>query len=829
MLVGAALLGSVAATTLGGCRPPADEVGYGDVDTSLDLNVDNGEPEPTPDKKVVGDVNSFRPVVAGSNQTALGSNRTTLGSNRTTLGSNQTMAGMRPFGSNTTANGFRPLGSNATAAGLRPFGSNATAAGMRPLGSNVTTAGSPRVPMVPAESPFGKPQAKPANMPAAQAAAVVAVATEPEPEPKPEAKPEPKPEAKPGIQPDKTANIDDPNDVLNAGGDWPQWGGTRLRNNTPNVKNIPTEWNVGKFDRRTGEWDSSEAENIKWLANLGSQTYGNPVVANGQVYVGTNNGAGYLPRYPNSVDLGCLLAFDETDGKFLWQHSSEKLITGRVHDWPLQGICSASLVEGERLWFVTSRGEVRCLDTKGFYDDEDDGPVKDEVARVADLEKANEAYGPTVAALDEGNVSDALRKLLEESGHKLADDVKVETTTAGSAWKLSGEVAGNERSLSLKVAGPRLSIFKTLSTADKHEADVIWVFDMMKEPLGVSQHNMCSCSVTTYGDLLFVNTSNGLDETHINLPAPAAPSFICLDKNTGELLWTDDSPGRNILHGQWSSPSVAELGGVPQVLFAGGDGWLRSFKADRGTDGKPELLWEFDCNPKESEWILGGEGTRNNLIATPAIYDGLVYIAVGQDPEHGEGEGHLWCIDPTKRGDVSPQLAMKVEGDKRSPLEHRRIQAVIPEDGEVAVDNPNSAVVWHYSMFDQNDDGEIDFEEEMHRSCGTVAIKDDVLYVADFSGIFHCLDAKGSKDGQPIVHFTYDMLAQSWGSPLIADGHVFIGDEDGEVAIFEFGKDNKEPIAEIYMGSSVYSTVVAANDTLYISTKDKLFAISKQE
>ena len=91
--------------------------------------------------------------------------------------------------------------------------------------------------------------------------------------------------------------------------------------------------------------------------------------------------------------------------------------------------------------------------------------------------------------------------------------------------------------------------------------------------------------------------------------------------------------------------------------------------------------------------------------------------------------------------------------------------------------------------------------------------------------MLHCLDAKGSEDGQPIVHFTYDMLAQSWGSPLIADCHLYMGDEDGDVAIFELGAENNEPIEEINMGSSVYSTPVAANETIYISTKDKLFAI----
>ena len=209
------------------------------------------------------------------------------------------------------------------------------------------------------------------------------------------------------------------------------------------------------------------------------------------------------------------------------------------------------------------------------------------------------------------------------------------------------------------------------------------------------------------------------------------------------------------------------------------------------------------------------------------IYDGLVYVAVGQDPEHGEGEGHLWCIDPTQRGDVSPQLAVKFDGENRVVIPHKRIQAVEPEKGEASVPNPNSAAVWHYTAQDQNGDGEIDFAEELHRSIGTVAIKDDLLYVSDFSGLFHCLDAKGTKDGKPIVHFTYDQFAQCWGSPLIADGKVFIGDEDGDVSVFEFGKDNGEPIAEINMGTSVYSTPVAANGTIYISTKDKLFAISQ--
>jgi outer membrane protein assembly factor BamB len=523
--------------------------------------------------------------------------------------------------------------------------------------------------------------------------------------------------------------------VSTATADWAQWGGSPQRNNTPDAKNLPVEWNVGGFDSKTGEWKKDKAKNIKWVARLGSQSYGNPVVADGKIWVGSNNGAGYLKRYPSAVDLGALLCFDEADGKFLWQHSSEKLPTGRVHDWPLQGICCAPLVEGKRLWFVTSRGEVKCLDTEGFLDGENDGPFKDE------------------------------------------------------------------------------------KFTDKNEADVIWELNMMKQ-LGVSQHNMCSCSVTSAGNLLFVNTSNGVDEGHINLPSPTAPSFICVDKNTGKVLWADGSPGTNILHGQWSSPAYGELGGVNQVLFGAGDGWLYSFRAE-GKDGKADLLWKFDCNPKTSKYTLGGRADRNHLIGTPVIYDGLVYIGVGEDPEHGEGVGHLWCIDPTKRGDVSPDLVFNTK-DPKTPILPKRNQACVESEGDFTRANPNSAAVWHYPGFDANGNGKLEFEETMHRTCGTVVIKNGLLFVADFSGLLHCLD---QKTGKP--HWTFDMLAASWGSPLVADDKVYIGDEDGDVAVFALSA-SQEVLAENNMGSSVYSTPIVANGVLFIADKDHLFAIEKQ-
>jgi len=427
---------------------------------------------------------------------------------------------------------------------------------------------------------------------------------------------------------------------------------------------------------------------------------------------------------------------------------------------------------------------------------------------------------PALAALKEGKLTDAIRAKFAAAGAELPAEVAIKAVDEGKVWSFQAQAGGAERQFRLTLQGPRLSAVKILAAADKDEADVVWVYDMMKE-LKVSQHNMCSCSVTALGDILFVCTSNGVDESHLVIPSTDAPSFIAMDKNTGKVFWTDKSPGPNIHHGQWSSPTVATLGGVPQVLFGGGDGWLYSFKADQGKDGAPELLWKADLNPKDSLLILGGRGTRNDIIGTPVIYDGLVYVAVGQDPEHGEGIGHLWCIDPTKRGDVSEWLAVDRMTNKIIP--HKRIVAVEADKGEIAIPNPNAAIVWRYSTHDQNGDGKIDFEETMHRSCGTVTIKNDLLFIADFSGLFHCVDAKNGK-----VYWTYDMLAAAWGSPLIVGDHVYIGDEDGDIVVFKVTNEKHDPIFEVNMLSSVYTTPVVANETLYIANKDHLFAIAAE-
>ncbi len=302
----------------------------------------------------------------------------------------------------------------------------------------------------------------------------------------------------------------------------------------------------------------------------------------------------------------------------------------------------------------------------------------------------------------------------------------------------------------------------------KGNGKILWKLDMIKD-LGVFPHNMAASSPTVDGNLVYVITGNGVDESHIVIPAPDAPSFIAVNKMTGEVVWDKVGPGDKILHGQWSSPTIGVIGGVKQVVFAGGDGRLYAYEAE---SGKGNELWNFQCNPEGTVYKLGGLGTRNELLATPVIYKDRVYIAMGQDPEHGPGRGHMYAVDATKRGDIS-----------------------------------KTGAVWH--------------NDEVNRGLATVSIYDNILYHCDLSGNFRAIDPETGK-----VLWKHDMGSAVWASPYYVDGKILMGDEDGHVVIFAPGKE-KKILNTMDMGGSVYTTPVAANGVLYISTREKIYAIQQ--
>ncbi|HWE01778.1 MAG TPA: PQQ-binding-like beta-propeller repeat protein [Tepidisphaeraceae bacterium] len=509
------------------------------------------------------------------------------------------------------------------------------------------------------------------------------------------------------------------------GADWPMWGGDPSRNMVSAEKNLPVAADPGKAKAEGQPIDPATTKNVKWAAPLGSASYGNAVVAGGCVFVGCNNASPRDPKYQG--DYAILLCLDEQTGKMLWQLACPKLNSGKVNDWEQVGLCSSPTVDGDHVYVVTNRCEVLCLDVHGQADGKNRGPFKDEAQYVA---------GPGNPPISQG-------------------------------------------------AG---------------DADIVWRYDMRDE-LGAFPRNQASSSVLVIGDKLFVTTSNGVDWSGKHLPSPDCPALICLDKKEGKLLAVERSGiSRRTWVCNWSSPAFGVIAGRPTVVFGGGDGFCYGFDANVETNPRPFVaagseaiagdappavptlkeFWRFDCNPperhvKDGKPLKYGSGDGPcDVIATPVVMNDRVYVAIGQEPEQGDGAGAMNCIEPRgATGDIS-----------------------------------RTGRLWTNAG--------------IGRSVSTAAVADGLVYVAELAGIVHCFDAA---TGAEI--WKHDTEGHIWGAAYVADGKIYVGNENGQLVILTAGKE-KKLLGTIDLKDAIYSTPVAANGVLYVGTAANLFAFKVQ-
>ena len=441
---------------------------------------------------------------------------------------------------------------------------------------------------------------------------------------------------------------------------------------------LQTQTTVAQTGNPPVDWDRSTGRNIVWSVELGNEVYGRPVVAGDVVYVGADNTRHMNPAFQE--ESGVLMAFRVTDGAFLWQDVAPRVERG-LRDFLLPSTTSGPYVEGDRLYYVTAECQLRCLDTQGFRDGENNGPYHEEVLK------------------------------------------------------------------------------------DNAAPDIVWQLDM--PALGVFPHEACNSDVLPLGDLLMVGTSNGQNEGHSGVPSPFAPSLIAVNKHSGAVVWRAIGPGDRVLHGNWSSPVAANVNGRMQVLFGGGDGWLRAYDAASGQE-----IWRFDGNPKDARFFpRPGVLSRSSIIASPVFADGRVFIAMGQSPGHGNGPSLIHAISPNGQGDVT-----------------------------------KSGLLWT--------------SREVGRVVGTPIVKDGLLYVGDLGGTVHCLDA--ATGAHLWKHETNDAI---WGCLVLAGDRLYVGNAEGLMTVLRAGR-RKELLAQIEMDAPLYSRPAVIGDALYLATASRLYLIA---
>lgn len=366
--------------------------------------------------------------------------------------------------------------------------------------------------------------------------------------------------------------------------DQPQWGQRWTRNLVSAERGLPESF------------DPAAGKNIRWTAKLGTETHSTPIIAGGRVYIGTNNGEPRDPKHQG--DRGVLMCFDEKDGHLLWQLVVPKREEDRYHDWPKSGISSPVTVEGDRVYIVSSRGEVLCLDAHGLANG-NDGPFRDERAH----------YTP--------RGENAPAEPMPEPGPLDADILwSFDLTKEAGIWSHDGAhssilIHGNH--LYLNTGTGVDNTHRKIRTAD---APSLVVLDKRT------------------GRYL------ARDDEHI------APNiFHC--------TWS--SPSLAEVNGR---PLVFFAGGNGVVYAFEPIAESDAAVGDKTSVAHLKKVWEFDFDPAGPKSEVHRFTTNraegpSNIYGMPMFHDGRLYVAGGGDLFWGKRQAWLKCIDATKTGDIT--------------------------------------------------------------------------------------------------------------------------------------------------------------------------------
>jgi len=317
--------------------------------------------------------------------------------------------------------------------------------------------------------------------------------------------------------------------------------------------------------------------------------------------------------------------------------------------------------------------------------------------------------------------------------------------------------------------------FQSEKAVGPTDADILWKIDMMSQ-LGVYKREAGDVgnpvsSPIIMGDLVYCVTGHGRSAWSGGFAraAPEPASFLAADKLTGKVAWTSSAPGTNIIYSQWSSAVQADVAGIEEVIFPGGDGFLYGFEARSG-----KLLWRFDCNEKnlldhsEAKTV---EDSKNFFVAAPVVRNGVLYVGLNKSFEMPSPAPLLAIELPPKHG--RPRLKWKF--------------------GPAGFGTYTSA-----------------------------AIADDIVFVT--SGEEQpTLFALNAADGGELWRATLPEGRNLFASPVVRFGKVFAGD-DSTLTVFAAGP-KKRCYGYYQFGASYLSTPVVTYDRIYVAANGFVWAV----
>lgn len=364
-------------------------------------------------------------------------------------------------------------------------------------------------------------------------------------------------------------------------GDWPTWGGDGNRNMVSDAKDIPAIFNPGKWDDDKEDFTTEGRENIKWVFKLGSQSYGNPSIKDGKIYLGTNN---EVPRNPAiKGDRGVMMCIDEKTGKFLWQLTVPKMDSGKVNDWEYLGICSSPTIDGDRVYIMTNRCEIVCMDVNG-------------------LSNGNQGF------------QDEEKYINSVSGGKT--NVKVSNLDADILWYYDMR--------------EKLGVFPHNATSSS--------------PLIIGDYVYCNTSNGV--DWSHKNIPSPFSPAMIALDKKTGElkgeEFSQISERILHGSWSTPTMGKTTkgTYTFYGAPDGWMYAFDMKPVYNKEED-LNVFKEIWRVDCNPP---HYRTKDGKAIKYAKPEGP-SEIISTPVFVDNKIYVPIGQDPEHGTGLGNMLCLD----------------------------------------------------------------------------------------------------------------------------------------------------------------------------------------
>lgn len=331
-----------------------------------------------------------------------------------------------------------------------------------------------------------------------------------------------------------------------------------------------------------------------------------------------------------------------------------------------------------------------------------------------------------------------------------------------------------------------------------------------------------------WGDKLFVTGAEG-----------TSCEVYCIDKNSGELLWSASASG---IAGEPSVPpetdneagiavsTAATDGKSVCAIFANGNlicldlngnkKWAKNIGTPANVYGyacsvviyESILIVQFDATDKVS--LMGFDTNSGELKwetirrgravwSSPVIgtFNGEPQVIINGNPEvtafNPVTGKELWSIE-VLTGDVAPSLALNSRM-VYAVTDYARLAALKP--------GPGPSIVWEDNTFTSD--------------VSSPVATENYLFISTGNGDVACYNAQ---EGDTL--WTHYFMDQFYASPVVADEKVYFLDRSGEMHILKAGPQF-ELIAESPLGEPADCTPAYSDKNIYIRGRNNLFCISE--